>query len=193
MTDEKNSTGPGAKVGWALLVTWLAAAVGVPSAVAALKWPTIAAHPVLGAGLLVAAIVLAGMAGLVRELWRKKYQDRVLDWISGGLDRRTARFGRRYREHLLADLRFIDLKGLAGRFYTPELGEVYVDVALRPRDPDQVPSSDLPAADPADLPAAGQRRLIADFLGKPQPRVLAVIGAPGSGKTTLLRHTAREL
>jgi hypothetical protein len=143
--------------------------------------------------LLLGVALLVGASGLMRELWRKKYNDRVIDWISGGLDRRMARFGGRYREHLLAELRFIDLKGLAGRFYTPDLGDVYVDVALRPRDPDQVPSSDLPAAGPADLPAAGERRLIADFLGRPQPRVLAVIGAPGSGKTTLLRHTARDL
>ena len=56
-----------------------------------------------------------------------------------GLDRGAARFGKRYREYLLTDLRFIDLKGLAGRFYTPELDEVYVDVALQPRDADKVP------------------------------------------------------
>lgn len=132
-------------------------------------------------------------AWLARELWRRTYRDRLIDWISAGLDREAARFGKRYREYLLTDLRFIDLKGLAGRFYTPELNEVYVDVALKPRDPNKVISSDLPEAELVDLPALGQRRLITDFLGRPRPRVLVVIGAPGSGKTTLLRHTAREL
>jgi hypothetical protein len=150
-------------------------------------------NPILGTTVLVLATLLIGMTGLVREVWRAKYNDRVIDWISAGLDRRISRFGRRYRENLLSNLRFIDLKGLVGRYFAPELGDVYVDVALRLRDPGKVPSSDLPAADPEDLPTAGQRRLIADFLGKPKPRVLAVIGAPGSGKTTLLQHTAREL
>jgi energy-coupling factor transporter ATP-binding protein EcfA2 len=134
-----------------------------------------------------------GAAGLVRELWRWNYRDRLIGWISAGLDRGAARFGRRYRDYLLTDLRFIDLKGLTGRFYTPELDEIYVDVALQPRDPAKVPSSDLPTAELTDLPVSGQRQLITDFLGKPRPRVLAVIGAPGSGKTTLLRHTARVL
>ena len=104
-----------------------------------------------------------------------------------------ARFGRRYRAHLLAELRYIDLRELAGRFYTPELSEVYVDVAVQPRDSSRISSSDLTADCLADLPEAGQRRLLADLLGRPQPRALAVIGAPGSGKTTLLRHTARAL
>jgi NACHT domain len=153
----------------------------------------IMAHPILGGALLVVAAVVVGVVGLARELWARNYRDRLLDWISAELDRGAARFGKRYREYLLTDLRFIDLKGLAGRFYTPELDEVYVDVALQPRDADKVPSSDLPAAELADLPESGQRRLITDFLGRPRPRVLAVIGAPGSGKTTLLRHTAREL
>jgi predicted NACHT family NTPase len=37
-----------------------------------------------------------------------------------------------------------------------------------------------------------ERRSIRDFLGRSQPAVLAVVGAPGSGKTTLLRYTARR-
>lgn len=167
--------------------------IGAPSAVAAFKWRTIIAHPILGVALLIIAAVSVVLAGLARELWSRNYRDRLLEWMSAGLDRGAARFGKRYREYLLTDLRFIDLKGLAGRFYTPELNEVYVDVALQPRDADKVPSSDLPNAELVDLPSLGQRRLITDFLGRPRPRVLAVIGAPGSGKTTLLRHTAREL
>ena len=191
MADQKNHLERGTRPGWAL--AWLAAAVGVPSAVAALKWQAVAKHPVLSTVILVLVTVLIGATGLIREVWRAKYNDRVVEWISAGLDRRISRFGVRYREYLLSDLRFIDLKGLVGRHYDPDLSDVYVDVALQPRDPGKVLSSDLPAPDPEDLPTAGQRHLIADFLGKPQPRVLAVIGAPGSGKTTLLRHTARQL
>ncbi len=178
---------------WGSFFAWLAALVGAPSAVAVLMRRTVVAHPVLGAALLVAAVVVIAAVGLARELWRTKYRDRLINWISAGLDRGAARFGKRYREYLLTDLRFIDLKGLAGRFYTPELDEVYVDVALQPQDAGKVPSSDLPTAELTDLPASGQRGLITDFLDRPRPRVLAVIGAPGSGKTTLLRHTAREL
>lgn len=180
------------KTGWAQQLAWLAAVVGVPSVAATLKWNVVAAHPILSAIVLFLVATLIAAFGLARQVWRG-YNDRLVKWITAGLDRRTSRFGKRYRDHLLSDLRFIDLKGLAGRFYTPELDEVYVDVALSPRDPDQVSSSDLPIQDIGDLPAAGQRRLIGDFLGRSQPRVLAVIGAPGSGKTTLLRHTAREL
>ena len=194
MAGRENNPGPGSgKAGGALLLAWLAAALGVPSAVAAVKWRSIGTHPVLGVLLLLVAAVLAAAGGLVRQLWRRKYNDRVVDWISSGLDRRVPRFGRRYRAHLLTELRYIDLRGLAGRFYTPELSEVYVDVAVRPRDPGKVPSSDLPVSGLAGLPEAGQRRLLTDFLDRPQPRVLAVLGAPGSGKTTLLRHTAREI
>ncbi len=195
MADQENSPGPGGgKAGGALLLrAWRVVLLGVPSAVAAVKWRAIGAHPVLGVLLLLVAAVLAGAGWLVRELWRRKYSERVLDWIVAGLDRRMVQFGRRYREHLLAELRNIDLRGLEGVVYTPELSEVYVDVALRPRDPGKVPPSDLTADDLSDLPAEGQRRLMSDFLGRPRPRVLAVIGAPGSGKTALLRHTARAL
>jgi hypothetical protein len=176
-----------------LLLGYLAAALGLPSAWAALKWPPVTGHPILGIVLLFAAAMFIGLAGLAHQVWRKTYNDRVIDWISAVIDRRITRFGRRYRKHLLEDLRFVDLKGLVGRFFDPDLSDVYVDVALRPRDPGKMSSSDLAVTDLSDLPATGQRSLIADFLGKPRPRVLAVIGAPGSGKTTLLRHTAREM
>jgi hypothetical protein len=195
VADQETSSGPGSRKpgGTLLLLAWRVAALGVPSAVAAVKWRAIGAHPLLGVLLLLVAVVLTAAGWLVRELWRREYRERVLDWTVAGLDRRMARFGRRYRRHLMADLWSIDLRGLEGLVYTPELSEVYVDVALRPRDPGKIPASDLTADDLAGLPAQGQRRLLSDFLGSPRPRVLAVIGAPGSGKTALLRHTASEL
>jgi hypothetical protein len=101
VADQKNPPERSTRTGWAL--TWLAAAVGVPSAAAALRWQAVGAHPVLGAGVLVLVALLIGIIGLVRQLWRAKYNDRAIDWISSGLDRRMSGFGRRYREYLLSD------------------------------------------------------------------------------------------
>jgi NACHT domain len=195
VADQENSPGPGSgKAGGTLLLrAWRVVVLGVPSAVAAVKWRAIGAHPVLAVLVLLVAAVLAAAGWLVRELWRRAYRERLLDWIIASVDRRTARFARRYREHLMAELWNTDLRGLDGLVYSPEFSEVYVDVALRPRDPGTVPPSDLTADDLDDLPVQGQRRLLSDFLGRPRPRVLAVIGAPGSGKTALLRHTASQL
>ena len=191
------------KESWGLLFAYLAA-LGVPSAAVALKWPVVIRHPVLGVVLLVACVMLAGLVGLARQVWRKKYNDRLIDWLGAVIDRRITRFERQYRKHLLSSLRFVDLKGQVDRFFDPDLSDVYVDVALRPGEPgEKLSSSDLAVAGlpvpaegerkPSALPAVGERKFIADFLGRPQPRVLAVIGAPGSGKTTLLRYTAREM
>jgi hypothetical protein len=176
-----------------LILAYLAAAFGLPSTWAALNWPPVAGQPILGAVVLAATAVLIGLVGLFHQVWRKKYNDRFIDWIGAVIDRRITRFERRYRRHLMSSLRFVDLKGQTDRFFDPDLSDVYVDVALRPSESGKMSSSDLAAADLSDLPATGERRLIADFLGKPRPRVLAVIGAPGSGKTTLLRYTAREM
>ena len=125
VTDQKSVPEKGS---WGLLLAYVTAAVGAPSVIAVLKWSSVAAHPLLGAGLLAAAAVLIGLAGLAHEVWRRTYHDRVIDRITAAIDRRTTRFGRRYREHLLADLRFVDLKGVAGRFFDPDLSDVYVDV-----------------------------------------------------------------
>lgn len=121
---------------------------------------------------------------------RERWQERIVNHLDQALGQRLSRFDKRYREFMLGSLRFIDLKGLAtGGFYTPELDEVFVDVSLAFREPSQA-SGSLLAALPEEVT---DRHSIRDFLDRPQPVVLAVIGAPGSGKTTLLRHTARQL
>jgi|GEM_PF-6933047 len=110
--------------------------------------------------------------------------------LNQAVRRRVSRFDRRYREFVLGSLRFIDLKGLATvGYYTPELDEVFVDVSLAFRAPNQVSGGLL-----AELPAeVTDRHSLGDFLDRPQPVVLAVVGVPGSGKTTLLRHAARQI
>lgn len=140
---------------------------------------------IFGAGASVVAIVVA----IPKDLWTR-WRSRLVDRIDLSLRRRTTRFGQRYREHLLASLRFIDLKGLATvGFYTPELDEVFVDVTLAYRPPHLV-KSDVLSEVPADVT---DRHSIDEFLSYKEPIALVITGAPGSGKTTLLRHTARDI
>lgn len=113
--------------------------------------------------------------------------DRLTDRLDAFLLRKEIRFERAYREFILTSLRFIDMKGLAtvGPF-TPELGEVFVDVKLVQRRVQQIAPDVLPEQ-AENLPGRGA---IGDYLGREKPVVLAVVGGPGSGKTTLLRQTA---
>ncbi|MGH3823695.1 MAG: NACHT domain-containing protein, partial [Pseudonocardiaceae bacterium] len=171
---------------------WLALAAP-PAAVVGIWWDVVMTHPVLTMVLLgfyesvVAVLLFAGK--IVAEL-QKRWQERIVNRLDRALGQRISRFGQRYREFMLGSLRFIDLKGLATvGFYTPELDEVFVDVSLAFREPNQA-SGSLLAVLPAEVT---DRHSLRDFLDRPQPVVLAVIGAPGSGKTTLLRHTARQL
>lgn len=110
--------------------------------------------------------------------------------LAGWLDRRFSHFDRRYREFVASGLRFIDLKGLATvGFYTPELDEVFVDISLTPSPPHDVPQGVLSDAPAAEL----TRRLLSDFLDRPEPAVIAIVGGPGMGKTSLLLHNVRQL
>ena len=112
-------------------------------------------------------------------------------------------YGYRYRRWVLDSLRYIDVQDLAtGGDHIPELGDVYVDVALVSRGSQQ--PADLPdqadQADQADLPGlpgqaaelGGERHTIDELLDRRSPVVLALIGPPGSGKSTLLAHAARR-
>ena len=181
---------------WALLFSWFLMGIGLPGAVAGLDRRWVATHLPMFIILCFLSLLGPWLAGVAQEVWRRRYKDLVIDWIGSSIDRRAGFFWQKYRTHLLADLRYVDLGGLTGRFFDPELSDVFVDVALRPGDPRKMRSSDLAGADLADLadlPETGQRQRVEDFLGRPQPRVLAIIGAPGTGKTTLLRHTARAM
>jgi energy-coupling factor transporter ATP-binding protein EcfA2 len=172
---------------------WLVAAVVPPSVALGFARQFVADYPVIAVVLVIAYETLVGLVaftggivGGLQERWRKRITDRV----DRALGRRVSRFDRRYKESLQADLRHIDLKGLATvGFYTPKLDEVFVDVGLVHRAPSQVSPSVL-AHLPADMT---DRYSLKDLLNLPDPRILAVIGGPGSGKTTLLRHTAGQI
>src|SRR6202000_333121 len=68
----------------------------------------------------------------------------------------------------------------------PELGEVYVDLALVSRAPHQVPEAPLGRA----AQDASERYSIGELLDRRSRAVLAIVGPPGSGKSTLLAHAA---
>jgi hypothetical protein len=178
----------------AKVLAWVVAVVGPPAAGVALWWHTVSVHrPWVAA---VGAIAWEGVLGLGTLAARAvgPPTGRRLDQVGGALDlalgRRVSRYGACYQRYVLSWLRFMESKGLATPGESvPELDEVFIDVGLVPRAPGQVGTGVL-----ADSPAeVGQRQSIWDFLDRPQPAVLAVIGAPGSGKTTLLRHVARRV
>jgi hypothetical protein len=181
------------KGGLAARIGWVVAASGPPVAVVGVWRNLVVDHPVIAVVLLIIYEILVAAVAFTGEIageLRKRWRERIVDRVDRALGRWVSRFDRRYREFVLGSLRFIDLKGLATvGYYTPELDEVFVDVSLAFRAPNQVSGGLL-----AELPAeVTDRHSLGDFLDRPQPVVLAVVGVPGSGKTTLLRHTARQV
>ncbi|MGH3914524.1 MAG: NACHT domain-containing protein, partial [Pseudonocardiaceae bacterium] len=188
--------GPWSMVGMgtvAARVAGVLAAVGPPAVVVSVWRDAMTNHVVLAAILLVGYEVLIAIllfAGKIITDLRDRWQERIVNRLDRALEQRLTRFAKRYREFVLGSMRYIDLKGLATvGFYTPELDEVFVDVSLAFREPNQT-SGGLLATLPTEVT---DRHSIQEFLDRPQSVVLAVIGAPGSGKTTLLRHIARQL
>ncbi|GLY85720.1 NACHT domain-containing protein [Actinoallomurus iriomotensis] len=174
-------------------LAWLVTLLLPPSAVAAFAHGLVRAHPVIAVLSVIAywAAVTVGrfVAGMVQDL----VQRRRGSWIEGAdqaLGIRLTRFRGKYLQHLARSLHKIDQKGLSTPgFYTPDLDDVYIDVSLAVRAPNQIRGDLL--ADAAS--ESTERRSITDFLDRETPAVIAVVGAPGSGKTTLLRYTARRI
>jgi hypothetical protein len=163
-------------------------ALGVPAAAAATFLQDLVVKYSLVALLLVLAYegALAVVAGVAAGPIRRRLTQGSVA-VDRALGRRFSRYARRFRDHMRTWQRFVDAKGLAtvGE-HTPELDRVFVDVGLAPRPPHQVPGGVLAGV----APDPTRRYSIQEFLDRPEPVVLAVIGAPGSGKTTLLRHVA---
>src|SRR5881394_3771047 len=107
-----------------------------------------AGRPVLSILLLTAYALVVGVLAVTREIardLRERWRARLVDQVDRWLVRRLSLFGRRYRDFMLGSLRFVDLKGLATiGFHTPELDEVFVDVSLTFRPPQDVAGSLLP-------------------------------------------------
>jgi hypothetical protein len=98
-------------------------------------------------------------------------------------------YGYRYRRWVLDSLRYVDGQDLAtGGDHIPELGDVYIDVALVSRAPNQAAGHPFIAA----TEDTSQRHSISELLDGRSRVVLALVGQPGSGKSTLLAHAARR-
>ena len=90
---------------------------------------------------------------------------------------------------MLDSLRYLDVQDLAtGGDHVPELGEVYVDIALVSRVAHQASADPLSQA----AEATSERRSMSELLDRRSPVVLAVTGQPGSGKSTMLADAARR-
>jgi hypothetical protein len=115
---------------------------------------------------------------LTAKAWRQVVQELVVPW-----------YGYRYRRWVLDSLRYIDVQDLAtGGDHIPELSDVYVDVALVSRAPQQVPGDPLGQA----AEDTSERHTIGELLDRHSRVVLALVGQPGGGKSTLLAHAARR-
>jgi hypothetical protein len=98
-------------------------------------------------------------------------------------------YGYRYRRWVLDSLRYVDVQDLAtGGDHIPELDDVYVDVALVSRAPQQATDNQLIQA---SEDTAG-RHSISELLDGRSRVVIALVGQPGSGKSTMLAHAAKR-
>jgi energy-coupling factor transporter ATP-binding protein EcfA2 len=176
---------------WQPLMTVLIA-LGIPAA-AATEWRRLVArHLVIAVVLAIGWFGLVGAGVLINRALSGPARRR-LEQAGNAADRAAAwwlsGYGRRYRRWVLDSRRYIEVSDLAtGGDHTPELDDVYVDVALVRRAPHQVSGNPLSGV-PED--AAG-RHSLSDFLNRRERVVLAVVGPPGCGKSTLLAHTARH-
>ncbi len=98
-------------------------------------------------------------------------------------------YGHRYRRWVLDSLRYVDGQDLAtGGDHIPELSDIYVDVALVSRAPEDA-VADAHGYLGEDVP---ERHSVGELLDRRERVVLALIGQPGSGKSTLLAHAAQR-
>ena len=166
--------------------------LGIPAAVAAEWRHLVSRHLIAALALAVGWLVVCGVGVLARQALSGPAQRRLEQagdaadraagwWLSG--------YGRRYRQWVLDSRRYIDVKDFTtGGDHTPELDDVYVDVALVRRAPHQVSGNPLSGV----AEDAAGRHSVSEFLDRRGQVVLAVAGPPGSGKSTLLAHAARR-
>ena len=121
------------------VVAWLLTLLVPPTVAGGLGQQFVAHHPAMAiaaGGAYVAVVAIGGFFAVIARDVASRWQKRLADKIDLFLQRKEARFERRYRKFMLSGLRFIDHRGLetVGEF-TPELDTVFVDVSLVPRRP----------------------------------------------------------
>lgn len=174
---------------WQLVVGVLIL-LGVPAAVGA-AWRSFATtHKVEALLLAVVWLLICALAVVLQKALAAPFNRRLAQagnaadraagwWLSG--------YRHRYRQWVVDSRRYLDIKDLAtSGDHTPELGDVYVDVALVKSAPQRVSGNPI-----GEIPedAAG-RHSLGEFLDRADRVVLAVLGPAGSGKSTLLAHEA---
>jgi hypothetical protein len=115
-------------------IAWVATFVVPPAVAGGLGQRFVAEHPgwaVLIFAAYEAVVAVGGFFAVIARDVLSRWQVRFADRIDLFLQRKAARFERRYREFVPGSLRFMDHKGLAtvGPF-TPELDSVFVNVSL---------------------------------------------------------------
>ena len=174
----------------------------VPGAVVLFRWHWSSTHVIIvtilySAYLVVVQIIrgargfTAQVAAIVKDRLADRLADvlteKVWDWFTRS-SRREDKFEQAYRGYVEEVCRIADQSGLPS--IAPKalkLNDVFVDVSLVYRSPEQVPHGVIEI----EPEHSAKRRSVWYFLGaESDPVRLALIGVPGSGKSTLLRHIA---
>lgn len=123
----------------------------------------------------------------MKEFWGR-YLPRAVDLLEKLVAGRL--IDSKYRRHIASTRRHVDLDGLGSiPYYTPEIDEVYIDVALA----FQPPGTVRPGVLDKELPRFEGRCSLKSLVGQAKPRILVILGVPGGGKTTLVQHTAAKI
>nr|WP_198151260.1 NACHT domain-containing protein [Kibdelosporangium sp. MJ126-NF4] len=155
----------------------------------------IAGHVTTGLVLFVAGELVAALAALTGSVLNElstRWRSRITDMLDQRLLTLVFRSGKRYHSYVQDSLRKIEEQGPATTaYYRPDLDEIFVNVALVPKEPHKAQRGLLAVAAAENYRESPRKRSIEDFIDQPDPQVLAILGAPGSGKTTLLRRTGQ--
>jgi hypothetical protein len=174
------------------LIKILLMMVGMPSAGAALLHNSVKHSPRLAALLIILYELLALLSTIAIKIGKPIFDRRTAEisiLADRALGRRLTSYGKEYKRKIASAYRYVDSRGLptVGAF-TPQLSEIFIDIALSPRPPHQISAGIIPQVDAT----TGVRVFAPELLQGPKGVVIAVVGSPGGGKTTLLQHIAQQ-
>lgn len=178
----------GPTTGLPKLVVVLLAIFGVPAA-GIVSVQALRADPWLVVMLTVGyelTLLLVGFAAAVGRQLGGRWTTRAADVLDATLLRVFSRYTRHYLRYVMADTRYVDLKGVSTRAeYTLEMRDIYVRLSL-----DEDPATRL-RTNPVDQVSIVNGVDIWEWLrGGRIGSAIAILCPPGTGKTTLLRNVA---